>query len=84
MGEVQHYPNQWRENLNLSKIKLQVQNKNLFLPEDRVQPNVDNLKFFELLQDLVDTSQISKTLRWVHQITEEQKRVSIRLLFVNF
>jgi hypothetical protein len=53
-----------------------VKNKNYFLPEDTVKPNVTNLKYFDMLQDLVDTKYISQTLRWIHYMSDDHKKVS--------
>lgn len=44
------YPNKWRETTNLSKITLQITNRNRFNPQDMIHPNIDNDKYFETIK----------------------------------
>lgn len=70
------YPNKWREQVNLSKISVQITNKNRFNPEDIINPNIKNNKYLDLVKKLLRPEFVFKSLKWLDDIDEENKRVS--------
>lgn len=59
-------------------------NRSRYQPDDIVNPDLNNKMIFEMLKVLLETEHIHKILRWVHNITDEFRRVSFYLVCDHF
>lgn len=90
------YPNRWSEEKNLRTLHHRVTGQdfmngkgmsrsvgrgNHFGDETLSTLNVNNQKYLAILYDFVERDQVWKALRWVNNISEENKKVS--LIFSN-
>lgn len=81
----QPYPNKWKEWKNLSRLHLQITNRNRVAKDSFVTTNIKNQKYLEVVKSFIKPDFIWKTLKWVDNLDEDNKRVShLFSLTINF